>query len=257
MRIIDTFIFNDEINMLKFRLKELYDYVDNFVLVEASRTHKGDPKPLYFQENQHLFTEYLDKITHIIVNDMPEGEDPWVRENFQRNAIDRGIEELNLHDEDIIVISDCDEIINRNLLVKLSENKFKGIARLRQDLFYYNLYTLVDLNWDYAMVLDFSTYKSFGRKPHSIRYSYPPVSINSAGWHFSFFGGTEQIIKKIKTYAHQEFNTNSITDPTIVEENVTNQKDVLLRNDMNFIKKNPHAESNMPVNYKMLLEEDS
>jgi beta-1,4-mannosyl-glycoprotein beta-1,4-N-acetylglucosaminyltransferase len=256
MRIVDCFLFNNEIPMLKFRLKELYDYVDNIVLVEAAHTFKGDPKPLYFQDNKHLFTEYLDKITHIIVNDMPEGEDPWKRDHFQRNALDRGIDVLNLNDDDIVIISDCDEIINRDILPQIRNNPFKGIARLRQDFYYYNLYTLADTHWDYAMIMDFATYKMMGRKPHNIRYSYPPVSILSAGWHFSFFGGTSKIIHKIQSYAHQEFNKSSIIDPTIIEENVKNQKDVLQRNEMNFVKINPHTDRPMPVNYKMLLEDD-
>ena len=35
---------------------------------------------------------------------MPDGKNPYLRENFQRNAINRGLK--NAHDEDVIIISD-------------------------------------------------------------------------------------------------------------------------------------------------------
>ena len=51
--------------MLYFRLSELYAVVDYFVLVEATLTHSGNPKPLYYDSNKHLFEEFRDKIIHV------------------------------------------------------------------------------------------------------------------------------------------------------------------------------------------------
>ena len=48
--------------MLKFRLTELYDHVDYFVLVESRKTHTGKEKPLYFYENKNLFNSFIDKM---------------------------------------------------------------------------------------------------------------------------------------------------------------------------------------------------
>lgn len=97
------------------RLEELNDHVDYFVLVESVETQRGDPKPLYFQENQHLFEKYLPKIKHIIVDERLASDtiDPttglcWDRENFQRKCIIKGLHQCD--DLDIIMISDLDEI---------------------------------------------------------------------------------------------------------------------------------------------------
>ena len=68
MKIVDCFIFYNELKMLKFRLKYLYNYVDHFVLVESTKTFTGTPKPLFFQNNKHEFLEYLDKIIHVVGN---------------------------------------------------------------------------------------------------------------------------------------------------------------------------------------------
>jgi beta-1,4-mannosyl-glycoprotein beta-1,4-N-acetylglucosaminyltransferase len=74
--VIDCFIFNDELPMLKFRPKELNDVIDYFVLVESVATHPGIPKPLYYRDNQHLFNEYKYKIQHVIVDDVSATTDP-------------------------------------------------------------------------------------------------------------------------------------------------------------------------------------
>lgn len=113
-KVYDCFTFFNELELLKVRLEELNDHVDYFVLVEAVETHRGDPKPLYFQENRHLFEKYLPRIIHIIVTERlsPNQEDPvkgfWNREHLQREYIAKGLK--NCEHLDIILISDLDEI---------------------------------------------------------------------------------------------------------------------------------------------------
>lgn len=54
--------------------------VYRFVLVEATRTHSGNPKPLYYALNAARFAAFQDKIVHLIVDDLPEHTNPWVLE---------------------------------------------------------------------------------------------------------------------------------------------------------------------------------
>jgi hypothetical protein len=70
-RIIDGFLFNDEITLLRIRLAELYDVVDQFILVEAAQTHKGDPKPMLFERHKAQLERFLPKITHVPVLHFP------------------------------------------------------------------------------------------------------------------------------------------------------------------------------------------
>ena len=91
-RIFDCFTFSNELDLLEFRLDLLSPVVDQFVIVEAPRTHSGLEKPLVFQENQRRFERHLDKITHVVVDDLPSPiPDRWVPEQFQRQAIVRGL----------------------------------------------------------------------------------------------------------------------------------------------------------------------
>ena len=53
-KIIDCFIFYNELKMLYYRLDTLYNYVDYFILVEARYTFANNPKELYFEKNKHM-----------------------------------------------------------------------------------------------------------------------------------------------------------------------------------------------------------
>ena len=115
--IYDCFTFFNELDLLEIRLNVLNDVVDKFVLVEATTTFSGTPKPLYFNENKKRFDKFASKIIHVIINDTPIqpktiiGE-YWSWEFFQRNAIVRGL--VNCKETDTILISDLDEIPNPN-----------------------------------------------------------------------------------------------------------------------------------------------
>ena len=51
-RIYDAFSFRDEIDLLQVRVEEIGDLVEAIVLVEASRTHQGDPREPMFAIRQ-------------------------------------------------------------------------------------------------------------------------------------------------------------------------------------------------------------
>ena len=116
MKIVDSFIFYNELKMLNYRLSVLYPIVDHIIIVEATKTFSGKPKQLYFQENRDKFAPFLDKIIHVIDDELIDssnfgnGVDSWTNEAHQRNYINKGVEKLNLNDDDLLMISDCDEI---------------------------------------------------------------------------------------------------------------------------------------------------
>ena len=139
----------DEEVVLDLRLNTLDKYIDYFVIVESSFTHKGDKRELKF--NQKKFEKFQKKIIYKVYDELPEnletindGDSETIkgnkhimnalrRENGQRNYISEGLVESK--DNDIILISDVDEIPN------LEEIKFEKINEkifmFRQDMFYY------------------------------------------------------------------------------------------------------------------------
>lgn len=205
-KVVDTFMFFNEFEMLKYRLTVMGPYVDRFVICECPVSHSGNPKPMYFLENKHLFEPWLDKITHVIWKgyreDVYDTEDAWFNENNQRNHVLEGLKGLDPND--IVIISDVDEIIDPLILENIdSILGGRRIVKLSMDLYYYDIEHGTSEKWDFARAARYSFVRD--TKPHYCRNSsrIDPV-IEKSGWHLSFFGNEKFIINKTKNYAHRE-----------------------------------------------------
>ena len=108
--IYDCFSYWDEDLLLDLRLNILNEFVDHFVIVEGNKTWQNNKKDLKFNINN--FNKFKNKIIYIPVTDMPDGDNPYIRENFQRNCISRGLR--NANEDDLIIVSDLDEIPSGN-----------------------------------------------------------------------------------------------------------------------------------------------
>jgi beta-1,4-mannosyl-glycoprotein beta-1,4-N-acetylglucosaminyltransferase len=238
--IYDCFTFFNELELLNLRLNELDCIVDKFVLVEATKTFSGLSKPLYFSENRERFRTFSDKIIHIIVDDMPGGDGPrdhWKRDNFQRNAIGRGLK--NGKPEDIVMVSDIDEIPNTDTLKRFCET-----MSFQNTLFSNIIHTVFNSRLT-CFIFHRKCLRHFLRKKHPFiwRFEQSPCGlflnrkikntawygtiiayyrdfsvaeemrhsgykiIKNGGWHFTFMGGANRIKSKIAATAHQEINT--------------------------------------------------
>ena len=138
MRIFDCFMYFDEEIVLETRLEYLNEYVDYFVIVESKFTHKGDERSLKFNINNYskfkhkiiykVHEEFPNKIEKVLDDDDENTRtrkyimNALYRENAQRNYINEGIK--NAEEEDIILISDVDEIPNlSNINIKEIKEK--------------------------------------------------------------------------------------------------------------------------------------
>ena len=194
--IIDCFPFFNELDLLEIRLNVLNDVVDKFVLVEASKTQSLIDKPFYFEENKDRYSKFLDKIIHVKITDYPK-KDGWAMENYQRNCIVKGLQQLELKEEDIIGVSDLDEIWFPEIRDKFEEY-FKEVkfisVEMKYLVFYLNLET-VDKKWIgtiFAKAKDLINYT-----PQNLRNIKDHVShIEEAGWHFGYQGGKEKVYNK-------------------------------------------------------------
>ncbi|TCL36078.1 beta-1,4-mannosyl-glycoprotein beta-1,4-N-acetylglucosaminyltransferase [Anaerospora hongkongensis] len=231
IKIYDCFTFFNEFELLELRLNLLNNVVDYFVLVESNKTFKNENKEYYFEKNQDKFKDYLDKIIHIKVNDMPDydPDDEWRLEVYQRNCIMRGLN--NTSPDDIVLISDVDEIPKPNILELLNKNKsdiifasrnrvqhnivqvikflpdslFKshGIKlldrtplALEQDLFYYFVNCRSKGKWSGTVITKAKNLSTPQQLRHR-RSKFP--RIKNSGWHFSYLGGVNKIVLKLNS----------------------------------------------------------
>ena len=121
--LIDAFTYFNEKELVELRLKYLNSIVDYFVIIESNITFTGKEKKWNFpqilktnlKEFSHKIKYYqLDiKIDEIKneeswIIDNIKGDDFWRIENYQRNYIKTACQ--NFSDDDILIISDLDEI---------------------------------------------------------------------------------------------------------------------------------------------------
>ena len=241
MKIYDCFMYFDEEIVLDLRLNTLNEFVDYFVIVESIFTHKGDKRELKF--NHKKFEKFKDKIIYLIFDKEPKGlskiNDPknddgeyimnaLLRENSQRNFISEGLK--NANDEDIILISDVDEIPNlENInLKKINRN----IIQFKQEMFYYKFnLKLPDLEWigtkackkkdlitpQWLRNIKDKRYPFFRIDTFFSKTKYTNVQfIDNGGWHFSNIKNAKEIEHKLKSYLHhREFDINPMSTKEI------------------------------------------
>ena len=126
MKIIDCFMYYDEDLILDIRLNTLDKYISNFIICEANFNHNGTKRDLKFDKNK--FSKFKNKIIYIPLIKQPDNlksindndslriknskilDNALLRENFQRNFLYNKIKDFS--DEDLVIISDLDEIPN-------------------------------------------------------------------------------------------------------------------------------------------------
>jgi beta-1,4-mannosyl-glycoprotein beta-1,4-N-acetylglucosaminyltransferase len=203
--IYDCFLFFNELDLLEIRLNVLDSYVDRFVLVESTTTFSGNKKPLLYKQNKDRFKKFNHKIIHlpIEINQSPLGN--WDREYFQREHIKFGLK--NCSDNDIIMVSDLDEIpkldgINLDESIK----KYGGVT-FDMDVFYYYINVKTSEKWMGTYILPYHLIKNMNLSKLREENRFHKIS---KGWHFSYMGGIDKIKYKIESYSHQEFNNDSV-----------------------------------------------
>ena len=120
MALYDCFMYCDEDLLLDLRLNILNNYVDYFVLVEGKKDHQGKPRSLNFDIKK--FDKFKHKIRYIVADNFPKSDYTWDLEHYQRHCILKGIEDSAK--DDVIIISDVDEIPNPEAIKKFSSKNF-------------------------------------------------------------------------------------------------------------------------------------
>jgi hypothetical protein len=207
MRIFDCFTFFNELNLLKIRCEELKSLDVTHVLVEATSTFTGNKKPLYFLENKDWFSEF--KIEYFVTDALPNNGNAWDNEKEQRNYIKIALEILGVQDEDLVIISDVDEIPRCESLQSFIPND--ELTALRMDKFGYYLNCMEGKqSWERARVMKWKYLKT--RTPEEVRNSGFEHELSNAGWHWSWLGGVESMKTKLDSFSHQECNTQELKD---------------------------------------------
>lgn len=221
MKIIDCFTFFNEKELLELRINLLKDIVDEFVVVEADRTHTGNPKNFVCKDliKQLGLPEEKIKVVELSLPSKEQEPNDHVRENLQRNEIAKHIDYSS-----VAIISDCDEIINPEFvkyykgIIEKNPNNILRIPMVllsgRADLRVYDprgrtrdwaagylcmkhhleRYTASEIRQSYTLKKHDLIYKDI--------YAVDEGVVKEAGWHFNWMGDPERLKLKYQSFMH-------------------------------------------------------
>ena len=239
MAIYDCFQYFNEDHIVDLRFNILKDSVDFFVIVESTINHQGERKKLHFDINK--YKSLKKKIIYIVVDDTPKeiikshkGGESLV-EQHQRNSILKGLKKCD--DNDLIILSDVDEIPDLNKLKIFDKNNY---AVFSQKMFMYklNLLNMSEDNWHGSKICLKKNLKSpqWLRNLKFKKYPFCRIDkpknlqiIENGGWHFSYLQKAENISKKIKSFSHGEFNKDHIINEENIKTKIEKGEDIFER----------------------------
>ncbi|KAK8958242.1 hypothetical protein KSP40_PGU016287 [Platanthera guangdongensis] len=199
-RVFDAVLFSNEVDILDIRWNELHPYVSEFVLLESNSTFTGQVKPLSFARNRDKFKFAEARLTYGVVGGrFVRGENPFVEESYQRVALDQLIRIAGIDEDDLLIMSDVDEIPSGHtidLLRWCDEIPDKIHLELRNYLYSFQFY-LDNKSWRASV---------HRYKPGKTRYAHFRQTddlLADSGWHCSFcFRHIHEFAFKMKAYSH-------------------------------------------------------
>ena len=235
MKIFDCVTFFEENRYMDLRFNILNRVIDKFVICEGKYDHRGNEKKINF--NKKNFPIFEDKIIHIICEKFPDNLNPWERQAYQREKLFNGIKEAD--ENDLILFSDPDEIPNPKKIESFKSNEKYTI--FMQKMFYYKINLKVSLDmfdWEGTRGCLKKNLKSFDYMRHKVlkknlKYKFWRFDkekdikiIEDGGWHFSYLLTPEEIQKKIKTFAHTEFDKDEFTNIENINKSIEMRVDL-------------------------------
>jgi beta-1,4-mannosyl-glycoprotein beta-1,4-N-acetylglucosaminyltransferase len=199
-KIHDVFLYNGENDILNLRLLQLYDFVDYFHIVEFDTTFTGKEKKI---NSLLIQPKYKDKIKYHILHQSEIYDNPWDNEEYQRNQLKTTVS--NCNDNDVIILSDVDEIPDvRTLNTKMYNSPYVCIQELRQ----YYLNWKSEQQWMGSVIALWKDVKNINFE--EVRKKRATYNQLYSGWHTTYIGlqTKEDIKNKLSDISHQELNND-------------------------------------------------
>jgi beta-1,4-mannosyl-glycoprotein beta-1,4-N-acetylglucosaminyltransferase len=244
--------------VLLFRLQYLFDVIDEFIIIESRYAHNGEKKPhLFFTtpENTVKFAPYMSKITYVVMEEHPPMPPQWVAaysdmfpsklnemrafwnqdaqnllaKFFLRPTAELGDEEAHTY----VLVSDCDEIPNRDTLAALSIQSFppNRVLYMIMVMYAYSFYNLEPESWTYLYITPVNNF--FDIENHlAVRHGKNKIdfALQNGGFHLTSFMSFDDIRRKIRTFAHTTYNSfEHILTCEHIRDSIAGGTDMLLR----------------------------
>jgi beta-1,4-mannosyl-glycoprotein beta-1,4-N-acetylglucosaminyltransferase len=224
-KLLDTFLFYNELDLLKARLAYLGPLVDHFVIAEANIDFSGREKGFMLSQELINTFPFCEKViyhqTHLNLNSLAwlfkrmryynkKNRLLWKIQDTQRNSTLAPLKQFSPND--IVIFSDLDEFPSEVAINKGIQLLHDGYSTahgqyaysLDQTFYYYNLNNAAPHEKFYGSVI--TTLESLRQSlPHKFRSKKNDLThIENGGWHFSYFMDEEKILNKIHAISDVE-----------------------------------------------------
>jgi beta-1,4-mannosyl-glycoprotein beta-1,4-N-acetylglucosaminyltransferase len=264
-KILDCFLFYDEIQMLKSRLEFLGPLVDEFVICESTVDFKGNPKKINLTQEILERLPHQDKINFYIFDPHPifskllfplAGSLRWRKllwkiQHMQRDSLLKAL--INHNEDSIIVFGDLDEFPSEDSVMMMKTMAIDDqISAVKQEMYYYNYLTKHIQPWLGTAVCRLKIFRN--TKPSTIRQKRLDHNPLFSGWHFSYFMDESQILNKIKIIsAAENLSENDHADTNKIRAAILQGKDLFNRESVEIYKSN---EFNIPHRLKEIFDKN-
>ena len=232
LSIVDMFTANDEIDMLRYRLRLHQPLALRTIILESNITHSGNPKPLHVRNaltgdeikkfNIHLVqvTFTAEQVKRASCTSSAAGKCAWVLEMAQRRFVNcivqQQIEELNRTrglDNVLFHMSDLDELLDLDIITDAARvgQIPRCVCPLMRVYVYGEHCPATWPDWSRSVLFrassgwfgnmvqaktigGFQLRRLAGRSCGVLR--------RWSGWHFGYFMPSEKILKKYHSFAH-------------------------------------------------------
>lgn len=244
-KIYDLVMVNSELDWLEIRLNELHRHVDYFVVLESATTFTGRQKPLFVKDNWSRFEKFDKQIIYHLLEDPPTSSNiSWDHERHQRNAMFTQVlpfltNERAPNTEDVILVSDLDEIPRPATLTLLRNCEFPRRLTLRSRFYYYGFQWLHrGQEWAHPQA---TTYRGddtilpaeLRKGAHGInrlKNLDEKADLWNAAWHCSScFSTIQEMLTKMSSFSHVELNKQEFRDKKQIADRVRSGKDLWMR----------------------------
>jgi beta-1,4-mannosyl-glycoprotein beta-1,4-N-acetylglucosaminyltransferase len=202
--IIDTFLFNDEFDMLDIHLAITNHFVDRWIVLEASRTFSGIPKPYNLTENLARYqAQYPDRI-QVVTLELTAEQTNLICETMMRQGLQPAVDQYSA--DDIVIHGDLDEIVDPtkwSAIVDLMNTHDRPVT-CGFEMYMYRFDQRADRGWKGSVVArkrmfvtPHELYKGQNVKrkdrSHCVGLKEP------VGWHWTWIGTDELVKNKVRS----------------------------------------------------------
>lgn len=227
MKVFDVFPLGYETDVLLIRLLTLAGVVDEFCIVEADTTYAGRPREYLWPqlEKRPEFQPFRERVhwAPVALSDGPD-RGPWERETAVRGRMLPLVDSCGATGDDIVIVSDADEIPNPNAVRFVQHVAAEGriwrapgyyhqlrldlraVGSLRPGIDRKNDKLPFGYLWEHRQPLigPRRLFRHAQKDRELLQTAVPNVAPELYGWHLTCQGTPADIVDKLQSYSHTE-----------------------------------------------------